>query len=61
MLIVLADRLTSRPQENDLEREFSKLESNNVVEEELAELKKRMNKTASKGAAGKNSADKTDA
>lgn len=47
--------------ENDLEREFSRLETDNVIEEELVELKKSMTKTASKGAAGKNTAEKTDA
>jgi phage shock protein A len=47
--------------ENGLEREFSKLESDNVIEEELAELKKSINKTVNKGAAGKANADKTDA
>lgn len=48
--------------ENSLEREFNKLESDNVIEEELAELKKSMNKPANKGAAAdKAGADKTDA
>jgi phage shock protein A len=45
--------------ENSLEREFSRLESDNVIEEELAELKKSVNKTVNKGAAGRSGADKT--
>jgi len=46
--------------ENDLEREFSKLESDNAVNDELEELKKRMNKPAARGAAGKKTAEKAD-
>ncbi len=51
--------LTGMAVENDLEREFSKLESDNIIEDELTELKKSMNKTANKAATGKNSADKS--
>jgi len=46
--------------ESELEREFSKLESENVIEDELAALKKSMSKTASKGAAGKTPVEKAD-
>jgi len=52
--------LAGRVTENDLDREFSKLESDNAVNDELEELKKRMNKTASRGAAGKKTAEKAD-
>ncbi len=49
---------------SDLEREFDKLESDNVIEEELAALKKSMNKSAGKPAgkeaAAKDSAEKSD-
>ena len=49
---------------SDLEREFDKLESDNVIEEELAALKKSMNKSAAKPAGkeatAKDSAEKTD-
>ena len=45
---------------SDLEREFDKLESDNVIEEELEALKKSMSKTATKGAAAKAPADKSD-
>lgn len=41
--------LTGSMSGSNLEREFEKLESDNVVEEELAALKKRMNKMAPKG------------
>jgi len=52
--------LTGMNVENDLEREFSKLESDNAVNDELEELKKRMNKPAARGAAGKKTAEKAD-
>jgi phage shock protein A len=45
---------------SDLEREFDKLESDNVIEEELAALKKSMGKGQSKGAAAKAPAEKSD-
>lgn len=45
---------------NDLEREFDKLESDNVIEEELAALKQSMNKAVGK-TSGKEAAAKTPA
>ena len=45
---------------NDLEREFDKLESDGVIDNELAELKKSMSKTSAKGAAAKGATEKTD-
>ncbi len=44
---------------NDLEREFDKLESDGVIENELAELKKSLGKTSAKGAAAKVATEKT--
>jgi len=52
--------LAGRNTENDLEREFSRLESDNAVNDELEELKKRMKKPAAGGAAGKKTAVETD-
>jgi len=45
--------LTGINMDNDLEREFSKLESDNMINDELAELKKNMSKPASRGAGSK--------
>lgn len=45
---------------SDLEREFDRLESDDAIEEELIALKKTINKPSGKGAAGKNTAEKTD-
>ncbi len=45
---------------SDLEREFDRLEANEVIENELAALKKSMNKNSAGGAASKAAADKAD-
>jgi len=55
-----ADLAGSTAAGSDLEREFDRLESDDAIEEELAALKKTMNKPSGKGAAGKNTAEKTD-
>ncbi len=41
--------LAGRNTDNNLEREFSKLESDNIINDELADLKKSMKKTTAKG------------
>ena len=46
-------------QGSDLEREFDKLESDGVIEDELAELKKSLGKGSAKGAAPKDAAEKS--
>jgi phage shock protein A len=45
---------------SSLEREFDKLESDDAIEEELADLKKSMVRPAGKGAAVKSAAEKSD-
>ncbi len=44
--------LNGRASESNLDREFSKLESENIIRDELAELKKSVNKKTAKGAEG---------
>ncbi len=50
--------LAGRNTDNNLEREFSKLESDNIINDELADLKKSMKKTTAKGGNEKNSGGK---